>query len=101
LPLIIFESPLGAPLEAECPGGGRIVDLCDDRSLPVPFSCRGGTCGTCLVVVTEGAHLLEDPAQDERELLAILAEEPPRLRLACQSVARAAPGIIRIRPART
>lgn len=52
---------------------------------PVLFGCRTGICGTCLseIISQEGGQL-PAPAEDERELLDIIAPDNKRARLACQ-----------------
>ncbi len=45
MPLVIFESPSSPPLEVDCPAGGRLVDLCDERSAPIPFSAAARAAG--------------------------------------------------------
>ncbi|MFO0555126.1 MAG: 2Fe-2S iron-sulfur cluster-binding protein [Polyangiaceae bacterium] len=68
--------------------GARVLDLCDDTRAPVPFSCRGASCGVCRVRVESGAELLAPARSDERELLDLLERSPeargPTIRLACQ-----------------
>ena len=82
---VVFECP-GEPLCAvEARAGDRLVDLCDESPAQVPFSCRSASCGTCRVVIAEGAGLLEPPADDELELIEILGEDPRTNRLACQA----------------
>ncbi|MEW6211144.1 MAG: 2Fe-2S iron-sulfur cluster-binding protein [Acidobacteriota bacterium] len=52
---------------------------------PVLFGCRTAVCGTCLIeVLAEENGCLASPADDEKELLEIIAPENPRARLACQ-----------------
>lgn len=97
MPTIVFELPDGPPLEAEHPEGGRLLDVCDERSAPVPFSCRSASCGTCRVDVLEGAHLLEAPGTDELEVLALFGDDPARRRLACQATVIAGAGCVRVR----
>jgi 2Fe-2S ferredoxin len=100
LPIVIFESPEGeAPLEVEAPGAGRLVDLCDEESAPVPFSCRSACCGTCRVTILEGRELLEPAEEDELEVLEVFGDDPAAVRLACQARVRAGPGRLRVRPA--
>ncbi len=53
-------------------------------------------CATCRVEVVEGEQLLDPPARGELDLLERLGA-PPRLRLACQAVLRAGPGLVRLR----
>lgn len=98
VPRIEFvESFAGRAKTVEAPEGGPLVDLCDEHFAPVPFSCRSATCGTCHIVVLEGAALLEPPSEVEAELLQIL-RGPEDTRLACQAVVRAGAGILKIRP---
>jgi ferredoxin len=98
VPRIEFEeSHAGRAKTVDAPEGGALVDICDEAYAPVPFSCRSATCGTCHVVILEGADLLEPPGDDERELLAVL-RGPPGSRLACQAGVRAAAGTLRLKP---
>ncbi|HLK40051.1 MAG TPA: 2Fe-2S iron-sulfur cluster-binding protein [Polyangiaceae bacterium] len=94
LPTIVFDSPEGPPLEVDRPEGGRLLDVCDERLAPIPFSCRSASCGTCRVDVLEGHDLLEPPQTDELEVLAIFGDDPRRRRLACQT--RVRPGVGRV-----
>jgi ferredoxin len=82
---VLFECP-GEPLcTVSAEGGDGLVDLCDESPAQVPFSCRSASCGTCRVIVLEGAELLEPPGEDELELIEILGEDPKTNRLACQA----------------
>ncbi|MGK3968789.1 2Fe-2S iron-sulfur cluster-binding protein [Sorangium sp. So ce1099] len=96
MPTIVFEaSALGPAVSAEA-AAGRLIDVCDDARAPIVFSCRDARCATCRVEVVEGEQLLEPPARGELDLLERLGA-PPRLRLACQAVLRAGPGLVRLR----
>ncbi|WP_437588116.1 2Fe-2S iron-sulfur cluster-binding protein [Sorangium sp. So ce1000] len=96
MPTVVFEDgALGLAVAAEA-GAGRLIDVCDDARAPVVFSCRDARCATCRVEVVEGEQLLDPPARGERDLLERLGA-PPRLRLACQVVLRAGPGLVRLR----
>jgi 2Fe-2S ferredoxin len=97
MPRIEFlESLFGRAKSVEAPDGGSLLDLCDESYAPIPFSCRSATCGTCHVVVVEGAEHLEPPNEAEAELLAVL-RGPGSTRLACQTVIKAVPGVVRLR----
>jgi 2Fe-2S ferredoxin len=100
MPLVVFESVESgvATVEADAPGGTRLVDLCDERNAPVPFSCRSASCGTCRIDVLEGAALLEPPRDEELDVLDIFGDDPARRRLACQARVRAGEGCVRVRP---
>jgi ferredoxin len=97
MPRIVFEaSEAGPALSVEEPAGGRLVDICDDASAPIPFSCRGASCATCRIEILEGAELLEAPDAVETELLEAM-REPPGRRLACSAKVRGGSGLLRLR----
>jgi ferredoxin len=91
----------GVTVEVDAPEGGRLVDFCDERNAPVPFSCRSASCGTCRVDVLEGGDRLAPPRDEELDVLDIFGDSPGRTRLACQAFALPGPGRIRVRPAAT
>ena len=97
MPKVIFEaSSVGPSVTSDEPEGGKLVDICDDTDAPVPFSCRGASCGTCRVDVLEGASLFEPADPDELDVLDMFAD-PPNRRLACSARIKAGPGTIRLR----
>lgn len=55
-------------------GGGTLI----------PFGCRAGACGACVVEVLQGANALGDRNRDEARFLAELGFEGEQFRLACQ-----------------
>jgi len=61
----------------EVPDDSPIKETCE--KLGVPFNCKNGTCGTCIVEVTEGKENLSE--LNEKEKLMGMDEE---YRLACQ-----------------
>jgi ferredoxin len=99
MPVVVFECPYVSPLEVQAPAGARVLDLCDETSAGVPFSCRSASCGTCRVDVLEGAELLEPAADEELEVLDLFGDDPTRCRLACQIRLRDGEGRVRVRPA--
>jgi ferredoxin len=102
MPEVVFiPADGGEPITVDSPDGGLLGDLCDEVGADVPFSCRSATCGTCRVVVLEGATLLLPPEADEvvvLELFASAVADAPPQRLACQAKIRAVPGRVVIRP---
>jgi ferredoxin len=97
MPTLFFEGNLfGEDLEVDVPDGGRLVDVCDESEAPVPFSCRGATCGTCRIEILAGAELFEPREPEEADLLEILGD-PPHIRLACQAKLKKAAGRVRLR----
>jgi len=99
MPTVIFQSKDARPLQVEAPDGGALADLCDEYDTPIPFSCRSANCGTCRIVVMEGASLLKDAEDEELDVLDAFAAAPPKQRLACQAKIIAGPGVLRVRPA--
>jgi ferredoxin len=51
------------------------------QNSPVLFGCRTGICGTCVVRVKGD---ISPPNDEEKEVLAIIADGDPEARLACQ-----------------
>jgi ferredoxin len=99
MPTIVFEgNALGPTLRVDEPDGGALVDICDDHTAPIPFSCRGASCSTCRVEVLEGVSLFEAPGEAERDLLEVLGAGPTE-RLACSARLRAGEGLVRLRVA--
>ncbi|HKK71042.1 MAG TPA: 2Fe-2S iron-sulfur cluster binding domain-containing protein [Candidatus Krumholzibacteria bacterium] len=54
----------------------------------LPFGCRAGTCGTCVLTVVEGAEGLDEPGFVEDDTLAVCGEIGPGRRLGCQIIVR-------------
>lgn len=63
-----------------------LLDICEEHDAPVPFDCRGGACGTCLVRVLAGSSNLSELTDNEEIMLEELGLDPSsgELRLACQ-----------------
>lgn len=101
MPLLVFESTDAPTVEVDAPQGASLVDVCDERSARVPFSCRSASCGTCRIDVLEGINLLEGPRDEELDILDMFGDDPARRRLACQTRVRPGPGRVRVRPAPT
>jgi ferredoxin len=100
VPQVFFESLDDAPsVEASAPAGTALVDLCDDRNAPVPFSCRSASCGTCRIDVLEGGDLLQPPRDEELDILDIFGDDPKKRRLACQARLGEGEGRVHVRPA--
>jgi ferredoxin len=87
-------------VRVEARTGDALVDLCDESSSPVPFSCRSASCGTCRIVVEAGADQLDEPRDEELDVLDAFGSKPPRMRLACQAKLGANANLIHVRPVR-
>ncbi|WP_434587162.1 2Fe-2S iron-sulfur cluster-binding protein [Streptomyces sp. A5-4] len=67
--------PAGSPLtEVEYESEQRLI----------PFGCRSGSCGACVVEVLEGFGSLGEPDDDELDFLEDLGRTGGNHRLACQ-----------------
>jgi ferredoxin len=98
MPKVVVEAnPAGGQKEVDVPDGGSVMDVADEQWLPIPFSCRSASCGTCQCEVLEGAEYLEAPGSDEADLLDVVGG-PAGSRLACQLALKAGPGVVRLRP---
>lgn len=66
--------------------GASLTDLEFDYfgERTIPFGCRAGACGACLVQVVEGAEALGAADANESDFMASLGVDPQQHRLACQ-----------------
>ncbi len=58
--------------------GEKIVSACE--VLGIPFGCKDGSCGSCLIKVVSGMENLSEPAPAERAEIPLAEDQ----RLACQ-----------------
>ena len=107
MPQVDFRSADGEVLEAsvDAPSGALIADLCDGSDASVPFSCRSATCGTCRIVILEGAELLVPAEDEELALLDVFGAGASNAsgagatqRFACQACVQSWPGRVVLRP---
>ena len=64
--------------------GENLADVADRANSLIPFSCRDGTCGTCLIEVKRGMSNLGPAKEKEKTTLAIYGGDDTKHRLACQ-----------------
>ncbi|HOQ32732.1 MAG TPA: 2Fe-2S iron-sulfur cluster-binding protein [Candidatus Hydrogenedens sp.] len=69
---------IGYGNEQELPDGSPIIHACE--KLGVPFGCRAGQCGTCIITIEDGMENLEPKNFLEEDMG--LADNQ---RLACQT----------------
>ncbi len=69
----------------EVAAGTQLAGIVDDEGLAIPFGCRDGQCGTCMVIVREGIDNLAPMDGDERETLE-MNDAAPNNRLTCQAI---------------
>ncbi|RMD45576.1 ferredoxin [Candidatus Pacearchaeota archaeon] len=64
--------------KVEVKDGSSIISACEE--LGIPFSCKDGVCGTCLIKVIKGEDNLSEP-NDKEEAFGLSGKKE---RLACQ-----------------
>lgn len=106
MPNVTFSSPLlhkDITVYAVAGDRGTILSVAEHHKIPIPFECKDGECGSCLIEVvtltgkTMGAMLTDKEKSLLRSLGKITNEElhaaenedlMPRYRLACQTIIR-------------
>jgi ferredoxin len=71
-------------LTVDVADGENLADVTDRAGAMIPFSCRDGTCGTCLIEIKRGMKNLNEPSEKEKTTLAIYGGDETKHRLACQ-----------------
>ncbi len=90
MPQIIFLPheeicPEGAVIEAE--SGETICDAALENDIEIEHACeKSCACTTCHVIVREGYDSLNEPSEDEEDLLDKAWGLEPESRLSCQAV---------------
>ncbi len=97
MPTVEFDAPPRPLLQVQVSSEARLLDVCDLNPTPVPFSCRGASCGTCQVEVLAGATDLH-PAEDEELDLLEALDAGPNVRLACCAKLKVSATTVRLRP---
>ena len=80
----VIMSPSGN--EAWLPPGSSLTELALELTGPdgIPFGCRAGACGACVIEVLEGHSNLSNREEAEEWFLESLGFPEKRFRLACQ-----------------
>ena len=77
--------------------GKTIQDIVEAAGSALPFGCRDGECGTCVVSIESGMEFLTDMTDKEKTVMKMLNENSPKARLACQMKIAHPNGHIRIK----
>lgn len=78
----VFIKPTGELVTL--PRNSNLTALAEVKSSLIPFSCRVGACGACVIEVLEGISNLTEANQSERNFLTSLGYPELAYRLACQ-----------------
>lgn len=77
---------LPADIEIETPLGTPILDVALENDIQIDHNCGGNcACSTCHVIVREGFESLEEPTEDEVDMLEDAEDLTDHSRLACQA----------------
>ncbi len=77
--------------------GKTIQDIVEASGSALPFGCRDGECGTCVVSVESGMEYMSEINEKEKAVLKTLNESNPKARLACQMKVVAHGGLVRLK----
>ena len=77
--------------------GKTIQDIVEASGSALPFGCRDGECGTCVVFVETGMEFLSDMTDKEKAVMKTLNESSPKARLACQMKIAKPNGMVRLK----
>jgi ferredoxin len=77
--------------------GKTIQDIVEAAGSALPFGCRDGECGTCVVLVESGMEFLSDMTDKEKAVMKTIGETSPKARLACQMKIAQPSGHVRLK----
>jgi ferredoxin len=77
--------------------GKTIQDIVEASGSALPFGCRDGECGTCVVLIESGMEFLSDMTDKEKVVMKDIEETNAKARLACQMKIVQPNGLIRIK----
>lgn len=79
--------------------GSTIQDIVEASGSALPFGCRNGECGTCVVEVVQGMEFLSPKTDKEVKVLKEICYGTctPNSRLSCQMKVVKSNGIIRLK----
>lgn len=77
--------------------GKTIQDIVEASGSALPFGCRDGECGTCVVLIESGMEFLSPMTDKEKAVMKTIGETSPKARLACQMKIVEPNGMVRIK----
>lgn len=77
--------------------GKTIQDIVEASGSALPFGCRDGECGTCVVFIESGMEFLSPINEKEKAVLKTVGEPSEKARLACQMKIVSPNGNVRIK----
>jgi len=85
---MVFIEPDGARKEVEAPLGLSVLEIAQRNDIDIEGACEGSlACSTCHVIVgPEWFGHLEEPSEDEEDMLDLAFGLSPTSRLGCQII---------------
>ena len=77
--------------------GTQMQDVIERSGSGLPFGCRDGECGTCIVEVLHGMEFLSPVTDKEKKVLSEFPEKKTTSRLSCQMKVEKAGGLVRLK----
>lgn len=77
--------------------GKTIQDIVEASGSALPFGCRDGECGTCVVMIESGMEFLSPMTDKEISVMKTLNEASPKARLSCQMKVVEPNGLVRLK----
>jgi ferredoxin len=77
--------------------GKTIQDIVEASGSALPFGCRDGECGTCVVMIETGMEYLSEMTDKEKAVMKTLNETSPKARLSCQMKIVEPNGLVRLK----
>jgi 2Fe-2S ferredoxin len=86
VPRVVFVSPGGVRREIDAPAGKTVLEIAWANDVGIEGTCEGCmACSTCHVIVHEDwFDKLDEPSEDEDDMLDLAWGVGPRSRLGCQ-----------------
>lgn len=86
-------------IEVEVEAGTAVLDAALNNNIQIDHNCGGNcACSTCHIVVEEGFDSLEEPSEDELDMLDEAEGLTATSRLACQTIVQDRDLVVRIPP---
>jgi 2Fe-2S ferredoxin len=88
MPRMVFVEPDGARREVNAPLGHSLLQIAWDNNIDIEGACEGAmACSTCHVIVaTDWYARLDEPSEDEEDMLDLAFGLTPTSRLGCQII---------------
>ncbi len=79
--------------------GSTIQDIVEASGSALPFGCRNGECGTCIVEVESGVEFLSPKTEKEFKVIKEICVDTcaPNYRLSCQMKIVKPNGVVRLK----